>query len=84
MEYTSKLIVKELPEGGYSAIFAMNNIDKPLVISGQLGACDFLKYIEQELKDKCLWRVEYSLGYQSFPEPCSESPEQIKCKNERY
>ncbi len=66
------------------AIFAMNNIDKPLVISGQLGACDFLKYIEQELKDKCLWRVEYSLGYQSFPEPCPESPEQIKCKNERY
>ena len=61
MEYTSKLIVKELPEGGYSAIFAMNNIDKPLVISGQLGACDFLKYIEQSKSKNDDLHIIYSL-----------------------
>lgn len=84
MEYTSKLKVKELPEGGYSATFAMNNIDKPLVISAQLEGEKFLKYMEQELLSKSLWTVEYFLGYQTLPEFCTETPEQKKCNNERY
>ena len=71
-KYTSKLIVTELPGGGYSAKFALNNIDKPLVISAQLNAPDFLKFIKQELRDKSLWRVEYSLGYKTYPEDCKE------------
>lgn len=83
MEYTSKLIVKELPEGGYQAIFAMNNIDKPLVISAQLEGEKFLKFIKQELLSKSLWKTEYFLGYQTFPEPCANS-KQTECNNERY
>lgn len=71
-EYTSKLIITKLPEGGYSAKFALNNIDKPLVISAQLDASNFLKYIREELRAKSLWRVEYSLGYKTYPEDCKE------------
>nr|DAW84487.1 MAG TPA: hypothetical protein [Caudoviricetes sp.] len=70
--YNSKLFVTELPGGGYSAKFALNNIDKPLVISAQLNATDFLKFMRQELRDKSLWRVEYSLGYKTYPEDCKE------------
>ena len=72
-EYISKLIITELPEGGYSAKFALNNIDKPLVISAQLNATDFLKFMKEELRTKSLWRVEYSLGYKTYPEDCKDA-----------
>ena len=72
-EYISKLIITELPEGGYSAKFALNNIDKPLVISAQLNATDSLKFMKEELRTKSLWRVEYSLGYKTYPEDCKDA-----------
>lgn len=72
-EYISKLIITELPEGGYSAKFALNNIDKPLVISAQLNATEFLKFMKEELRTKSLWRVEYSLGYKTYPEDCKDA-----------
>ena len=72
-EYISKLIITELLEGGYSAKFALNNIDKPLVISAQLNATDFLKFMKEELRTKSLWRVEYSLGYKTYPEDCKDA-----------
>lgn len=72
-EYISKLIITELPEGGYSAKFALNNIDKPLVISAQLNATDFLKFMKEELRTKSLWRIEYSLGYKTYPEDCKDA-----------
>ena len=72
-EYISKLIITELPEGGYSAKFALNNIDKPLVISAQLNATDFLKFMKEELRTKSLWRVEYSLGYKTYREDCKDA-----------
>nr|DAH34258.1 MAG TPA: hypothetical protein [Caudoviricetes sp.] len=72
-EYISKLIITELPEGGYSAKFALNNIDKPLVISAQLNATEFLKFMKEELRTKSLWRVEYSLGYKTYPENCKDA-----------
>lgn len=72
-EYISKLIITELPEGGYFAKFALNNIDKPLVISAQLNATDFLKFMKEELRTKSLWRVEYSLGYKTYPEDCKDA-----------
>lgn len=74
MEYICKLKVTELPESGYQVKFDMNNSDKPLVIAAQVDAEQFLKYIEQEIKSRSLWKVEYSLGYQSFPDSCDDKP----------
>lgn len=63
--YVGKLKVNKLPNG-YQVILGLNNIDKPLTISADLEDDDFLKFFEQELRDRHLHYSHYSEGYRVY------------------
>ena len=48
---------------GYHLTLGLNNIDKPITINREGDVCDFLKFIESELRKRHLHYSTYSFGY---------------------
>ena len=70
-KYTGNIKVTKLGKGwaGYKAVIDLDNPDKPMIqLSADLEAEDFLKYIEQELIERQLQRVQFFKGIKKYPE----------------
>ena len=66
-EYKGKLKVSELKDDnnviGYHLTLGLNNIDKPITINREGDVCNFLKFVESELRKRHLHYSTYSFGY---------------------
>ncbi len=68
-KYTGGIEVKQLMSGGYKLVLDLGNPDKRTIqISADYNAEDFLKYIEQELIERQLQRVQFFKGIKKYPE----------------
>ena len=68
-KYTGGIEVKQLMSGGYKLVLDLGNPDKRVIqIAADLNAEDFLKYIEQELIERQLQRVQFFKGIKKYPE----------------
>lgn len=70
-KYNGGLKVTKLGVGptGYKLILYLGNEDhRPIQISADLNAEDFLKFIEQELISRQLIRVQWFKGIKKYPE----------------
>ena len=68
-KYTGGIEVVQLMSGGYKLVLDLDNPDKRVIqIAADLNAEDFLKYIEQELIDRQLQRVQFFRGIKTYPE----------------
>ena len=64
-KYVGGIKVTKLGTGreGYKLVLDLGNPDKPLIqIAADLNAEDFLKYVEQELISRQLYRVQFFTG----------------------
>lgn len=64
-KYVGGIKVTKLGMGreGYKLVLDLGNPDKPLIqIAADLNAEDFLKYVEQELISRQLYRVQFFTG----------------------
>lgn len=62
-EYISTLKVTALSNEGYNLMLAMSNKDKPININYEGTVENFLKFIEEELRQRHLNTDTYSRGY---------------------
>ena len=62
-EYISKLKVTVLSSEGYNLMLAMNNKDKPININYEGTVENFLKFVEEELRQRHFNTDTYSRGY---------------------
>ncbi len=77
-KYCGGIKVKEL-ESGYSVSFDFGIPDKkPITISADLKAEDFLKFVEQELISRQLYKVQFFRGIKRELE---DETRRINCKN---
>ena len=70
-KYIGGIKVTKLGKGwaGYKVVLDLGNPDKPLIqISADLEAEDFLKYVEQELISRQLYKVKFFRGVVTYPE----------------
>ena len=74
-EYRGRLIVKETFDTfpgeepkhlGYIVDIGLNKDEKPVSISKECNAEDFLKFIEKELKDRSFHRTKYFTAIQLY------------------
>ncbi len=64
-KYTGGIKVTKLGKGwaGYKVVFDLGNPDRrPIQISADLEAEDFLKFVEQELISRQLYKVQFFRG----------------------
>lgn len=62
-EYNGGLEVTKLSSGGYKLVLHLGTSDKrPIEISADLNERDFIKFIEQELVNRQLHRVQWFRG----------------------
>lgn len=61
-KYTGKIKVEKIKDG-YTLVLGLNQEERPIRISGQMGEKDFLKYVENELRLRHLETTEYYYGY---------------------
>lgn len=70
-KYNGGIKVTKLGKGweGYKLVLDLGNPDiRPINISADLNAEDFLKFIEKELNSRQLQRVKYFRGIKIYPE----------------
>lgn len=70
-KYTGGIKVTKLGTGwaGYKVVLDLGNPDKRVIqISADLEAEDFLKYVEQELISRQLYKVKFFRGVVTYPE----------------
>ena len=70
-KYTGGIKVTKLGTGwaGYKVVLDLGNPDKRIIqISADLEAEDFLKYVEQELISRQLYKVKFFRGVVTYPE----------------
>ena len=70
-KYTGGIKVVKLGKGwaGYKLVLDLGNPDiRPIQISADLEAEDFLKFVEQELISRQLQRVKFFRGVKIYPE----------------
>ena len=70
-KYTGGIKVTKLGTGwaGYKLVLDLGNPDKRVIqISADLEAEDFLKYVEQELISRQLYKVKFFRGVVTYPE----------------
>lgn len=62
---------------GWTVLFGLNNDDRPIAISADLPDKKFLKFIEQELRDRDWDCIHWFTGYQTLDSGC---PINNKCE----
>lgn len=76
-KYIGTLRITKLKPIGYNVRLGMNNDDKPINISAQLDAENFIKFFKQEIRDRSWNHVKWFLGYKMYPD--NGSPINSKC-----
>lgn len=70
-KYIGKLFITRIEPIGIQVKLGMNNVDKPIVITAQLGDEDFLKFFKEEIRLRGLNTVKYFLGVKTYPDNCN-------------
>lgn len=66
-EYIGTLRLWKINPNGWVVRLGMNNDDKPIVISAELPDEKFLRYFEQELRDRNWDCSKWFIGVKSYP-----------------
>lgn len=69
-QYIGELNITRIKPNGYKVVFGLNVPERPLTIMAQLNMCDFIKFMQQEIKDRRLDFVKFFTGVQNYPEQC--------------
>lgn len=78
-KYIGGIKVTKLGDTGYKLVLDLHNSDiRPIQISADLNAEDFLKFIEQELISRQLIRVQWFRGIKKYPE---DEERRVNCEN---